>query len=468
MREGNAVMTFGTGVLKWHCSISCQTGAEGAATLTPNADDEAVLYRRHAMATLVGTVESNATLSLPLAPGVAVEQDALGNWIAPFVPLHPASNGQVRVQLKAEKAGQNPAYRLASFSANQSSTALRYDGNGALLNLPSGLNLSYDAEGNLEMVSSNGTAVTENWYDAIGRRIAKREGGVLTLYLWDGMEILATANADGTLREYYSRGPGIAGDVGSLIAEHSFGTGQTVFLHSNHRGDVVLATDNSGAAVGRYEYSAFGMQLAPSGAYVPRFGFSSKERDASGLVYYGLRFYSAELCRWITPDPIRESGGVNLYRFCGNDPVNLIDPLGLSEEKCRNGDQILGNIRRLFDAGQFLPSMLVPGVYPRANYEILIMMALHSGPWALYDFKSQDDYSDFSVDGSPMSLEEFGNFVAGYSAGYGNTPGLYVGVRLGGIAYANLFRPREEPWDDSDSVPAINAGFDAGRRARKR
>jgi RHS repeat-associated protein len=147
--------------------------------------------------------------------------------------------------------------------------------------------------------------------------------------LWDGMEILATANADGTLREYYTRGPGIAGDVGSLIAEHSFATGQTVFLQGNHRGDVVLATDDAGAVVGRYEYSAFGMPLSATGAYTPRFGFSSKERDASGLVYYGLRFYSPELCRWITPDPIREDGGLNLYRFCGNDPVNHADPFGL-------------------------------------------------------------------------------------------------------------------------------------------
>ena len=70
------------------------------------------------------------------------------------------------------------------------------------------------------------------------------------------------------------------------------------------------------------------MPLASSGAYAPRFGFSSKERDASGLAYYGFRFHAPDLCRWITPDPIREDGGLNLYRFCGNDPVNQIDPDG--------------------------------------------------------------------------------------------------------------------------------------------
>jgi RHS repeat-associated protein len=70
------------------------------------------------------------------------------------------------------------------------------------------------------------------------------------------------------------------------------------------------------------------MPLAASGTYKPRFGFSSKERDASGLVYYGFRFHSPDLCRWITPDPIREDGGMNLYEFCANDPVNHLDPDG--------------------------------------------------------------------------------------------------------------------------------------------
>jgi RHS repeat-associated protein len=322
------------------------TGAEGGATLAPNADDEAVLYKRHGVTTLIGTVETNAALTLPMMPGIVVEKDSRGNWIAPFVPLPALSGGTANIQLKAEKAGQPPDYRLASFLVNQTSSAMAYDANGALLTLPPGLTLSYDAEGNLSCVSNGTSAVTENWYDDAGRRIAKREGGVLTLYVWEGMDILATANASGTLKEYYTRGPGIAGDVGSLVAEHSFTNGQTVFLHNNHRGDVVLATDSSGAAVGRYEYSAFGMPLSATGTYAPRIGFSSKERDASGLVYYGFRFHSPELCRWITADPIHEDGGLNLYVFCFNNPVNFIDPWG---EEAGFGSYDLSALRALVD-----------------------------------------------------------------------------------------------------------------------
>src|SRR5690606_20285317 len=51
--------------------------------------------------------------------------------------------------------------------------------------------------------------------------------------------------------------------------------------------------------------------------------------DGSGLYYYGYRFYSPGLGKWINRDPIAESGGLNLYGFVGNGSVNAIDPYGL-------------------------------------------------------------------------------------------------------------------------------------------
>jgi len=91
-----------------------------------------------------------------------------------------------------------------------------------------------------------------------------------------------------------------------------------------------MATDAAGNVVGEYSYTTFGEQLTATGTYTPRFTFSSKERDASGLVYHGFRYYSPVLCRWISEDPIGEAGGINLYQFCGNNPVNLVDSWGRS------------------------------------------------------------------------------------------------------------------------------------------
>jgi RHS repeat-associated protein len=60
--------------------------------------------------------------------------------------------------------------------------------------------------------------------------------------------------------------------------------------------------------------------------------FSSKELMlASGFYSFGYRFYDPATQRWVNRDPIGEDGGVNLYRYVGDNPINLIDPFGLSE-----------------------------------------------------------------------------------------------------------------------------------------
>jgi len=56
------------------------------------------------------------------------------------------------------------------------------------------------------------------------------------------------------------------------------------------------------------------------------FRFSSEYHDSeTGLVYYNYRYYSPELGRWLSRDPIGENGGYNLYAMVGNDPVNYWD-----------------------------------------------------------------------------------------------------------------------------------------------
>ncbi|MFN0138230.1 MAG: RHS repeat-associated core domain-containing protein [Phycisphaerae bacterium] len=60
------------------------------------------------------------------------------------------------------------------------------------------------------------------------------------------------------------------------------------------------------------------------------FRFSTKYFDAeTGLSYYGYRYYSARLGRWLSRDPIGEAGGVNLYGFVLNSPPNFFEALGL-------------------------------------------------------------------------------------------------------------------------------------------
>ena len=44
--------------------------------------------------------------------------------------------------------------------------------------------------------------------------------------------------------------------------------------------------------------------------------------------YYGYRYYSPQLGRWLTRDPLEEEGGINLYEFCENASTYKYDPLG--------------------------------------------------------------------------------------------------------------------------------------------
>jgi RHS repeat-associated protein len=78
--------------------------------------------------------------------------------------------------------------------------------------------------------------------------------------------------------------------------------------------------------------SAFGETLRATGSFAQGnpFRFSSKYTDdESGLLYYGRRYYSPSQGRWLGRDPVEEKGGLHLYGFVGNNPINHYDVLGM-------------------------------------------------------------------------------------------------------------------------------------------
>jgi len=88
-----------------------------------------------------------------------------------------------------------------------------------------------------------------------------------------------------------------------------------------------------GSIVAQYAYDAFGNTTQKSGVKADelKMRFSTKYfDDESGLYYFGHRFYSPRIARWLTRDPIEERGGLNLYAYCGNDSMNNVDPYGLA------------------------------------------------------------------------------------------------------------------------------------------
>ena len=72
-----------------------------------------------------------------------------------------------------------------------------------------------------------------------------------------------------------------------------------------------------------------GLSVNRRGCAIGRYRFQGREWSAAtGLVNFRARWYDPVAGRWLSKDPIGLSGGLNLYAFCGNDPVNCKDVMG--------------------------------------------------------------------------------------------------------------------------------------------
>jgi insecticidal toxin complex protein TccC len=102
---------------------------------------------------------------------------------------------------------------------------------------------------------------------------------------------------------------------------------------SDHLGSCALELDREGLVISHERYHPFGTTAWFAGreeieASYKILRYSGKERDATGLYYYGFRYYVAWLQRWVNPDPSGASDGLNFFGFCGNNPVGRTDPDG--------------------------------------------------------------------------------------------------------------------------------------------
>jgi RHS repeat-associated protein len=89
--------------------------------------------------------------------------------------------------------------------------------------------------------------------------------------------------------------------------------------------------DTNGTVQAHYEYDPYGnLKLAIGDLQsINSFRFSTKYFDGeAGLYYYGYRYHSSQLGRWLSRDPMNEKGGLNIYASCSNNSVNLVDPMG--------------------------------------------------------------------------------------------------------------------------------------------
>jgi RHS repeat-associated protein len=232
---------------------------------------------------------------------------------------------------------------------------------------------TYDAEDrmtSLEYTDSSVVHRTEYRYSGDGflAVIRKFENSSLVdeiRIVRDGL--LAVQERDGSnnvLREY-TWGLNLGGGIGGLLNLKQGGQ-DYAYLYDG-KGNVAAVLDGSQAVVAAYRYAPFGKLLAQTGSLTQPFGFSTKRYDAqTGLIYYGHRYYSPTIGRWTTRDPLGEVGGMNLYAFVGNNPVNWVDPWGL-----KPGDTFKTMEEAVTDALDY--------IYPKTNVKNVLDQREYGG-----------------------------------------------------------------------------------------
>jgi len=199
---------------------------------------------------------------------------------------------------------------------------------------------TYDAAGNLtadgsftfqwdaesRMKSLNGGSLSYT-YDGDGRRVKKSNG---KLYWYGGgSEVLAESDLAGNITdEYVFFG-------GKRIARRIVSSGEINFNFADHLGSSRVVTGATGTILDDADFYSFGGERVVASSSGNTYKFTGKERDSeSGNDYAIFRSYINRFGRFSSTDPIagklEDPQSLNRFAYVASDPINLVDPLGLT------------------------------------------------------------------------------------------------------------------------------------------
>ena len=217
--------------------------------------------------------------------------------------------------------------------------SLTYDTDGNMTQCslgvsPESWSFTYNAENRL-IVAESTSQKLEFKYDYMGRRVEKKVYSGSTTnwtldkhlkFVYDGyrqIEELDGMNSDAALKKRIWSGWKIIADIHGSNTYYALGDANK---------NITEYLDSAGTIQAHYEYSPFGKITKKIGTKRDDFDyrFSSEVFDIeAGLVYYNYRYYSSALGRWLSRDPIQETGGKNLFTYVNNEPISNWDFLGL-------------------------------------------------------------------------------------------------------------------------------------------
>ena len=219
-------------------------------------------------------------------------------------------------------AVSSAAYDQANRLTNWNGAAITYDANGNML---SDGTRTYAWDSRNRLISIAGPVAASFQYDALGRRIRKTVGGADTAYLYDGLNPVQELNGATPAANL------LTGFNLDEFFRRTDSTGDRDII-TDALGSTLALADSAGTIQTSYAYDPYGNTAQTGQASTNPFQYTGRENDETGLFYYRARYYSPQLQRFITSDPIGLKGGLNTYTYVRNNPLRWKDPRGLFDD----------------------------------------------------------------------------------------------------------------------------------------
>ena len=177
---------------------------------------------------------------------------------------------------------------------------------------------SYNSRHQQTRVEIENGNVQENRYDAEGLRFELLENGRRTSFVYHDGELLQEEGREEQGTSYHL-GAGI----------EAFQRGQELYYyHKDEQLSTALVTDGHRNVQNSYQYDAFGMPLGITEQLNNRIRYTGQQYDdVTGQYYLRARYYNPVAGRFMQED-VYQGDGLNLYAYCGNNPVVYDDPSG--------------------------------------------------------------------------------------------------------------------------------------------
>ena len=183
---------------------------------------------------------------------------------------------------------------------------------------------SYNSRHQQTRVETETGSVQENRYDAEGLRFELLENGRRTSFVYHDGELLQEEGREEQKTSYHL-GAGM----------EAFRRGQELsYYHRDEQLSTVFVTDGHRNVQNSYQYDAFGMSLGTTEKLNNRIRYTGQQYDdVTGQYYLRARYYNPVAGRFMQED-VYQGDGLNLYAYCGNNPVVYDDPSGYKRKAC--------------------------------------------------------------------------------------------------------------------------------------